>query len=550
MKSLLVGQRLYALVALFAAALVFVGFMGLRSSSDIVAGLKTVYEDRTVALGDLVPIVRAIRDSRAQFALGLQHAPGNALTALHDHPASFHADQIEKNQQLLDAAWKKYTATYLIPEEKKLVDEMDKLLQTYRQSVSLPGAEILRKGDYALDSIKPVFNSLNKLTDEIAAIVGKLVNIQTDEAKAEYEKALANHRQTQILLGVLIAGSLLVSGAFSWWLIRSITQPLNTIRDIVVQVEKNRDFTLSIPVASKDEVGQMALALNALISNVRSALSELLTSIERVGHSAAELAESSRQAAQTAESTSESTASMAAAVEQMTVSINHVGDGAREAHTLSTQAGAYSTQGSKVIESTINEINLIATTVRDVSTTIAQLGEDSKRISSVIQVIKDVADQTNLLALNAAIEAARAGESGRGFAVVADEVRKLAERTANATGDISKMITDIQGSSHDAVVAMGLAVERVDSGVALAVEVNDSMSKISSSTLRVSEVVSSVSASILEQASASNSISMQVERVAQASEENSAITGNSSQLAGQVAALASSMRETASRFRI
>ena len=103
MKSLLVGQRLYALVALFAAVLLLLGFMGLRSSSDIVAGLKTVYEDRTVALGDLLPIVRVLRDNRAQFALGLQHAPGNALAALHDHPASFHADQIEKNQQMLDA---------------------------------------------------------------------------------------------------------------------------------------------------------------------------------------------------------------------------------------------------------------------------------------------------------------------------------------------------------------------------------------------------------------------------------------------------------------
>ena len=550
MKSMKVGVRLAMLVGLFSLLLVVIGVMGLRSASQALGGLKTVYEDRAVPLVQITMVKKLLDSNVAELLRAFQHNPAQELAKLHDHPVEEHLARIEANLAKTDETWKAYLATYLTPQEKELATAFTDKYQTYTRTLTQPTVAELRKGHYSLEVVSRFLKGNRQLGGEVDKLAESLINLQTVVAKQEYEAAVSHYETARnVSIAAIIFGVLFGAG-LSWWLIRSVTGPLDQIRDVVTYVQGSGDFTRKVAVEQQDEVGQTAHTFNALLVSLRGTLGELLQAIGQVSHAAGGMSDNAQQSAIASSATSESASAMAASVEQMSVSVSEVGSGARQALELARQAGEYTQHGGQVIQQAVEEITRIADSVRGVSDTITELGTRSERISGVVQVIKEVAEQTNLLALNAAIEAARAGEQGRGFAVVADEVRKLAERTTSATGEISQMVGEIQSSARSAVSEMSQAVTQVDAGVSLAAQAGQSIEEIRDSTANVVRVVSDITDAIVEQGVASQSIASQVERVAQAAEENSAAASQSSDAAEQMRSLAQEMSSLAGRFRI
>ena len=310
------------------------------------------------------------------------------------------------------------------------------------------------------------------------------------------------------------------------------------------------DLTATLFVDSKDEVGQTKDAFNRFLASLHDLVSEvkgkttgLLDGIETVGKATDNISTSSTEQANSANAT-------AAAVEEMTVSVAHIAESARDAERMTRESGRVSRELAGEVRATADEIALISDTVRQLETVLKALDSRSMEISNIVGVIKEIADQTNLLALNAAIEAARAGEQGRGFAVVADEVRKLAERTGVSTVEIGNMIQLIQEETKSAVGSMEHAVRQVQSGVEKSQAVTNSIERIEQSTQSVEHALSSIAAATAEQSSASQEIARNVERIHEMAQSSDASVRETQHQTQQLRQLAHDLRGLMERFRV
>ena len=216
-----------------------------------------------------------------------------------------------------------------------------------------------------------------------------------------------------------------------------------------------------------------------LVDKVRATLTTVVGSAKEMEQSATSLSQTVDKSSSDAHFLSESIAqtaaethSVAAATEELSVSINEINRQAEESKDMSIKAVEKQQKANAAV---------------------IELAEMSGKIIDILNIIDEIADKTNLLALNATIEAARAGDAGKGFAVVASEVKSLAKQTSNATEDIQQLITNIQTSSAETVDAI--------------TGTRDSINAIAESS-------SSIADAVVQQRGATEEISSSVQQVA------------------------------------
>ncbi|RZS90060.1 methyl-accepting chemotaxis protein [Motilibacter rhizosphaerae] len=440
-----------------------------------------------------------------------------------------------------------------LPLLQQQVDESTKLLQQL-QSQHLPKAQ-----EKSLDNLNAVYSDYVKTittfitnagADPATARLGweqigvdnYLVSAVLRNERTEFAKVIAGANAsaaseranaTHLLYGVAGICALIVV-LLSFIVVSSIKKPLQRVVKALDAMAKG-DLTVSADVTSKDEVGQMATALDKALHGVREVVRSVTASATAVAAAAEEMSSNSVSMTGSVEDSSRQAELVAQSAQQVSVNVQTVATGAEEMGLSISEIAHNANEAARVAGRAV-------TIAESTTAQVGKLGESSTEIAEVVKVITSIAEQTNLLALNATIEAARAGESGKGFAVVANEVKELAQETARATEDISKRVLAIQADTEGAVSA----ISEISSVIS---QINDFQTTIATAVEEQTATTNEMNRSVAAAAEGAGGIAGTIAQLAESSRVTSVGVSQSKDAVAELSLMAHELQALVAHFR-
>jgi methyl-accepting chemotaxis protein len=537
---MLISRKIWLLVAIAMAICAAVSSFGLY-------GLKRVNSNVVEIANNSVPAVLRVSDLRSAYLAVIPLVYNRATTTDAESGAALDKQIAAGNDDLIKRI-NEFTERTTDEKEKEALTEAKFGMVSFLSKVKQV-SNLAAMGETGM-SLAQVQKDIDPLHLRLSAAFDSLVKINTERVASVAASAESTFVRTlSITIAAAIVG-LAVIGIMGFMFGRAITGPLGSMQRAITRTANELDFTDTFKVRSNDEIGRTLQAYNDLLAKLRASFGEIQAASTRMANITAEVNTTSQEISENSQAQNDASSDMAAAIEELTVSISMVASQAQDASRHTQKSRDTADHGAEVILSTVQGIQTISESVRETSTRIDALRNDSERISSVANIIKEIAEQTNLLALNAAIEAARAGEQGRGFAVVADEVRKLAERTSKSTQEISTLLAQMQGSAKQAVDSMGAAVREVDLGVANAQLAGQSIQEIKEGSGTVVSAVEDISEAVREQSAATTAISQRIEQIAQMTERNNAAVRNTAEAVQRMSGMSRQIADALKAYKV
>jgi methyl-accepting chemotaxis protein-1 (serine sensor receptor) len=512
LKNLTVKSRLIFVIGFMSALLLGIGIFGLYGMSTANEGLRTVYEDRTIALGQLDVIVRKLTLNRL--------ANANAIMTPTPESIQKFTSEIDNNIEIITKTWDAYMATTLTPEERILADKFAADRKVFVVEGLKPSVAALRANK--IDEAKQIVETkMRPLFEPVRAGVDALIELQLNVAKAEYEQAVERYNTIRNIALVSITLGLLLSFWIGFMLIRAIMRPLALAQDVAGKIAAG-DLTSNIEVDSNDELGKLLTSFKAMQGSIQTLIRDIKDSTDTINMAAKEIASGNSDLSQRTEEQASSLEETASSMEELTSTVRQNTENAKQANQLAIGASDVAGKGGAVVSQVV--------------TTMDSINESSRKIVDIISVIDGIAFQTNILALNAAVEAARAGEQGRGFAVVASEVRNLAQRSAAAAKEIKTLIGD--------------SVEKVEGGSKLVAEAGQTMEEILASIRRVTDIMSEITAASVEQSAGIEQVNLAITQMDEVTQQNAALVEEAAAAAESLEEQAQNLSASVSTFKV
>jgi twitching motility protein PilJ len=362
-----------------------------------------------------------------------------------------------------------------------------------------------------------------------------------------------------VVLALAILVLMLVTGT------RQVRRVNQTLRTMAEQGQANQEAVLSLldemgdladgdltvqAQVQENITGAIADSINYTIGNLRDLVTEINHATTQVNQATAQAQTISTSLISAAEQQSRQIAETSEAVNNMTRSILEVSSNAGQASQVAQRSLQAASEGAQAVQNTIAGMNDMRMQIQETSKRIKRLGESSQEISEIVELISDITEQTNILALNAAIQAASAGEAGRGFTVVAEEVQRLAERSSEATKQISAIVKTIQTDTNSAVVAMERSTEGVVEGTRLSDAAGQALLEIETVSNDLARLIEAISSATVAQTEVAATVSRNMEQIQNITSQTTEGTKQTAQSVGQLSTLAEELSGSVAGFKL
>ncbi|HIW34320.1 MAG TPA: methyl-accepting chemotaxis protein [Candidatus Paenibacillus intestinavium] len=526
--NLKTAVKLVSAFVIIAIILCVVGIYGVGNLGKMDKTIGDMYENRLTPIADLNTAHQYLIENRVY----IRDINTTAKTAAKKNEFK---EMINSNLQKVEELLVKYNKPGLREKETEILKDYEAAWLTYEAGLET-AIKLNDTGISPTDYTDHLLTGgLQDATEKVVGMMGDLITInleRADEANADASELYQSTRNITIII-VIIAS--IASIGFGVFISQIIARPLRRVVELVGKVADG-DLSETSDINTKDETGVLASSVNNMILTLRKTIGGILVSAESVSAAAQQISASTEEVASGSVSQANASHTMSELFRELSVAINSVAQGAEQASELSDTAMRIAEDGGRVVNSSIQGMTRV-------SDQMSHLEEDSQKIGEIIDVIDEIAEQTNLLALNAAIEAARAGDQGRGFAVVADEVRKLAERSSEATKQITTIIKGMQNNTHESVSA-------VEEGVASSQKTGEALEQIMRVVNETAEKVMEIAAASEEQAAQSAEVLQSIDSISAATEESAASSEETASTAQSLAHLAEELNNSVSLFRI